>query len=121
MIATGVGYTGGTSPDPTYAQVCGGGTGHAEAIRVRFDPSVVSYEKLLRAFLKEHNPRGERNGSRSQYRVGVFTHNSEQARVAQLVSLEIEAETGRPLGVGIDPLGPFYLAEEYHQRYYEDR
>lgn len=118
-MATGVGYTGGEAPHPTYRQVCAGGTGHAEAVQVEFDPSVVSYRSLLESFFAANDPTRERAGSKSQYRMAVFTYGAEQARIAREVARDLSERTGRPVTIPIEPAGAFHLAEEYHQRYFE--
>lgn len=117
-----VGYTGGTTPDPTYEQVCGGGTGHAEAVEVIFDPARVSYQQLLDTFWHTHNPTTlNRQGwdFGSQYRSAIFFHDQEQERLA-LTTRESEQESlVKPIVTEIAPATPFYRAEEYHQRYFE--
>ena len=118
------GYTGGTTRNPTYAQVCTDRTGHAEAVRVTFDPAVVSYEDLVRFFFTIHDPtqvdsQGLDVGS--QYRSAIFYHDEGQRETARKVMAEIEA-SGRyetPLATRLVPETAFTRAEEYHQRYYE--
>jgi peptide-methionine (S)-S-oxide reductase len=123
---TEVGYTGGTTPDPTYEQVCSHRTGHAEAVRIEFDPDVVSYEGLVEAFFAMHDPTTlDRQGPDvgSQYRSAVFAHSPEQEATAGEVKerLERQGVYKRPIVTEIVPAGPFYRAEEYHQRYFERR
>lgn len=117
-----VGYTGGTTPDPSYEQVCGGATGHAEAVEVVFDPAVVRYGQLLDAFWHMHNPTTlNRQGwdLGSQYRSAIFVHGPVQERLA-LASRELEqASLVKPIVTEIVPASTFYRAEEYHQRYFE--
>jgi len=117
-----VGYTGGRSPDPTYEQVCGGATGHAEAVEVVFDPATVSYRQLLDVFWHIHNPTTlNRQGwdLGSQYRSAIFFHDAEQERVA-LATRESEQESlVKPIVTEIVPATTFHRAEEYHQRYFE--
>ncbi|MFZ0039849.1 MAG: peptide-methionine (S)-S-oxide reductase MsrA [Solirubrobacteraceae bacterium] len=117
-----VGYTGGTTTDPTYEQVCGGRTGHAEAVEVIFDPATVSYRQLLDTFWHIHNPTTpNRQGwdLGSQYRSAIFFHDPEQERLA-LVTRDSEQESlVKPIVTEIVPATTFYRAEEYHQRYYE--
>ncbi len=117
------GYTGGTPPHPTYAQVCDGDTGHAEAIQITFDPQTTSYAKLLEVFWKSHDPTQlNRQGADvgTQYRSAIFTHSDAQAEAAR-ASLAAENASGRharPLVTEISPAAPFYPAEDYHQEYY---
>jgi peptide-methionine (S)-S-oxide reductase len=124
VTATEVGYTGGTTTDPTYREVCSGTTGHAEAVRVEFDPARVSFEELLDVFWESHDPTTlDRQGPDvgSQYRSAVFYHTPEQ-RAAAESSRERLARSGRhrdPIVTEITPAAAFYPAEEYHQRYLE--
>ena len=124
VAETEVGYTGGHTESPTYRKVCAGNTGHAEAVRVQFDPEVVTYEKLVRFFWTMHDPTTRnRQGPDvgSQYRSAIFTHSEKQQRVAERVKKELE-EAGsfqRPITTEIAPAGEFTRAEEYHQRYFE--
>jgi len=117
-----VGYTGGSTPDPTYEQVCGGATGHAEAVELVFDPATVSYGQLLDTFWHIHNPTTlNRQGwdLGSQYRSAIFFHDPDQERLA-LATLESEQESlVKPIVTEIVPAAAFYRAEEYHQRYFE--
>ena len=116
------GYTGGTVADPTYREVCTGRTGHAEAVRVTYDPQRVSYSDLLAAFWKLHDPTTpNRQGPDlgTQYRSAIFVRDDQQRRLAQQ-SLEAEQPRyARPIVTEIVDAGPFYPAEEYHQRYFE--
>lgn len=124
VSSTMVGYTGGTTENPTYKQVCTGNTGHAEAVQVTFDPDRVSYEQLLEVFWKCHNPTHvNRQGVDigSQYRSAIFFHTPEQKEAAT-ASRQRLAESGafsRPIATEITPASTFYRAEEYHQRYLE--
>ncbi len=117
------GYTGGTVEDPSYEEVSAGDTGHAEAVEVRYDPTRISYEKLLDVFWKNINPTtpGRQFADvGSQYRSAVFYHNEEQKRVAEQSKRRLE-ESGRfdnPVVTEIAPAGAFYQAEDYHQDYY---
>ena len=119
------GYTGGTVKDPTYAQMCAGDTGHAEALRIEFDPQKTSYENLLAVFWKAHDPTTlNRQGADvgTQYRSAIFTHSEAQAAAAR-ASLEAENKSGhfsKPIVTEITPAGPFYPAEDYHQLYYQN-
>jgi len=118
------GYTGGHVPDPTYKQVSGGGTGHVESVKVIYDPSRVSYEKLLEVFWRKVNPTdagGQFVDRGSQYRSVIFFSDSRQRMLAE-ASKEKLAASGvfkDPIVTEILPLGPFYEAEEYHQDYYK--
>jgi peptide-methionine (S)-S-oxide reductase len=118
------GYIGGHVENPTYRQVCGGRTGHAEAVEVTYDPSRVSYEQLLELFWSIHDPTTlNRQGPDvgTQYRSAIFYHDEEQRAVAteSKRALENAGTFGRPIVTEIVPAGEFYRAEDYHQRYYE--
>ena len=122
VVATRVGYTGGAIADPTYEQVCSDKTGHAEAVQVWFDPSVVSYGELLDTFWSIHDPTTrDRQGwdFGSQYRSAIFFDDSDQERVASASRDDRQNSVGRPIVTQIVPASPFYDAEDYHQRYYE--
>jgi peptide-methionine (S)-S-oxide reductase len=124
VVDAEVGYTGGTTEHPSYKSVCSGRTGHAEAVRVEFDPAQVSYEDLLGAFWRIHDPtQVNRQGPDvgTQYRSAIFTHSPEQesAARASLDALVSARRWGRPIATEIVPAGPFWRAEEYHQRYFE--
>ena len=116
------GYTGGHTANPSYRDVCTGRTGHAEAVRVDFDPQKVAYEQLLDAFWKIHDPTTpNRQGPDvgTQYRSAIFTTDAEQQRLA-LASRDREQQNQRArIVTEIAPAGEFYPAEEYHQRYFE--
>jgi len=124
VLATEVGYTGGHTENPTYEQVCTDKTGHAEVVRLEFNPEQISYEQLLDVFWDIHDPttlnrQGEDVGT--QYRSAVFYHTPEQQAAAEAARQRL-AESGRykdPIVTQIVPAGPFYRAEEYHQRYLE--
>ena len=122
VLEVSVGYTGGTTTDPTYERVCGGGTGHAEAVEVIFDPARVSYRQLLDTFWNIHDPTTpNRQGwdLGSQYRSAIFFHEPEQERLA-LATRESEQESlVKPIVTEIVQATTFYRAEEYHQRYFE--
>lgn len=119
------GYSGGVRKNPSYEQVTTGATGHAEAIQVEFDPSLLPYEKLLNIFFHLHDPttlnrQGADEGT--QYRSAIFYHDEKQKETAERVRDEI-AESGEfhdPIVTEIVPLETFYPAEEYHQNYYEN-
>jgi peptide-methionine (S)-S-oxide reductase len=122
VIQTAVGYTGGTTAEPTYEQVCSGRTGHAEAVDVWFDPAVVTYDELLRTFWSLHDPTTrDRQGwdFGSQYRSAVFVHDAEQERLAVASRDQHQQDLTRPIVTEIVPASAFHDAEEYHQRYFE--
>lgn len=126
VIRTSVGYTGGQTEHPTYRQVCSDRTGHAEAVRVIYDPQKVSYEQLLDVFWNSHNPTTRnRQGPDigSQYRSAIFFHNPQQKAAAEssLEELEQTDRFDRPIVTEIVPAGDFWRAEEYHQQYLEKR
>jgi len=122
VTATQVGYLGGQTENPTYREVCGDTTGHAEAVEVEFDPQVVSYDTLLDLFWQLHDPTTlNRQGPDvgSQYRSAIFFHNQAQEQAAE-VSKARWQESGRfsrPIVTQIVPAVTFYPAEEYHQKY----
>jgi peptide methionine sulfoxide reductase msrA/msrB len=118
------GYTGGDKPDPTYKEVSAGGTGHAEAVQVRYDPAKITYRELLDVFWRHVDPTdagGQFVDRGSQYRTAIFYHDEEQRRIAEESKAQLE-KSGRfsePVVTEIAPLGEFYTAEEYHQDYYD--
>jgi peptide methionine sulfoxide reductase msrA/msrB len=123
---TTVGYQGGTLKNPTYEDVCSGVTGHAEVVHVEFDPTEVSYDKLLELFWSQHDPttlnrQGPDHGT--QYRSVIFTYTPEQKAAAEEAKAKLEASHrfSRPIVTQILPAPEFYRAEEYHQRYLEKR
>ena len=124
VIVTAVGYQGGFTPNPTYEEVCSGKTGHAEAVRVVYDPSRISYDQLLKLFWEAHDPtQGMRQGNDvgTQYRSAIFTHTDAQAAAAKASREMYQAELSEA-GYGeiqteIRPAPEFYFAEEYHQQY----
>jgi len=124
VYSTAVGYQNGTTPNPTYEEVCSGKTGHAEAVMVAYDPTVVSYEDLLKVFFEEHNPtQGMRQGNDvgTQYRSGIYFVNDAQKETAERVRDAYDAalrSAGKEsVTTEIEPAGPFYYAEDYHQQY----
>jgi peptide-methionine (S)-S-oxide reductase len=122
VVATAVGYTGGRTPSPTYEEVSGHGTGHAEAVLVEFDPGRVRYEELLAFFWQTHDPTsGDRQGPDrgSQYRSAIFTFGPEQAKAALASRAEEQAHLLDPITTEISPAGPFWLAEDDHQQWDE--
>jgi peptide-methionine (S)-S-oxide reductase len=124
VVSTSVGYAGGTTPNPTYREVCSGRTGHTEVVRVVFDPTRVRYEGLLRAFWEGHDPtQGMRQGNDvgTQYRSAIYTYGDDQQRAAE-ASRDAYEKVLRTAGYGaitteIAPAPPYYFAEEYHQQY----
>src|ERR687896_1215715 len=122
VIVTAVGYEGGYTPNPTYEEVCSGKTGHAETVRVVFDPKRIGYEQLLKLFWEAHDPtQGMRQGNDvgTQYRSAIFTHTDAQAAVAKASRDMFQAELSKA-GYGeivteIRPATEFYFAEDYHQ------
>ena len=124
VIVTAVGYEGGFTPNPTYEEVCSGKTGHAEAVRVVYDPSRITYEQLLKLFWEAHDPtQGMRQGNDvgTQYRSAIFTHSDAQAAAAKASRVMYQRELTNA-GYGeiqteIRPAPEFYFAEDYHQQY----
>ncbi len=115
------GYTGGSTVDPTYREVCSHTTGHAEAVLVTFDPQVVTYEQLVQVFWAMHDPtQVNRQGpdTGDQYRSGIYTHSQEQQRIALASRDRAQGELSRTIATEIEPATTFYPAEDYHQRYY---
>jgi len=126
VSATKVGYTGSTVQGPSYEEICGGRTGHAEAVEVVFDPAKVSYDELLEVFWRAHDPTSlNRQGPDigTQYRSAIFFHSPDQEAVARASKQRLE-ESGafrRAVVTEIEEAGPFYAAEDYHQQYLEKR
>jgi peptide-methionine (S)-S-oxide reductase len=122
VVATTVGYAGGSTASPSYEQVCSGTTGHAEAVEVWFDPQIVSYDELLRTFWSIHNPTTPNQQGwdiGSQYRSVVFFHDADQERRALASRDERQRALTRPIVTEIVPAPAFHDAEDYHQRYFE--
>lgn len=118
------GYTGGHVDHPDYRQVCTGTTGHAEAVKVEFDPSQIDYEALVRAFFAMHDPTTpNRQGPDvgTQYRSAIFTHDESQREAAERIQDETQSQLAQPIVTEITQAGPFWPAEDYHQRYLEKR
>jgi peptide-methionine (S)-S-oxide reductase len=124
VYTTAVGYAGGHTPNPTYEEVCSGGTGHAEVVLVVFDPAKIAYQALLRVFWESHDPtQGMRQGNDigTQYRSAIYTFDAAQLAAAQ-ASRDAYAKALAGAGYGpptteIAPAGPFYYAEDHHQQY----
>ncbi|WP_294172029.1 peptide-methionine (S)-S-oxide reductase MsrA [uncultured Sphingomonas sp.] len=115
------GYTGGQTVNPTYKQICGGDTGHAEAIRVTFDPEVVSYADLLDIFFATHDPtqlNRQGNDIGTQYRSAIFPQNEAQAAEAREAIARANAEHGGRIVTTVEPAATWYPAEDYHQDYW---
>ncbi|MCC4231837.1 peptide-methionine (S)-S-oxide reductase MsrA [Sphingobium soli] len=116
------GYIGGTMPNPTYEQVCSGNTGHAEAIRITFDPDVISYGDLLDIFFATHDPttlNRQGNDIGTQYRSAIFPHSAEQEQEARAGIERAQADQSAPVVTAIEPQAPWYPAEDYHQKYWD--
>lgn len=126
VVKTEVGYAGGATPNPTYEQVCSGRTGHAEVVRVEFDPSKVSYDQLLDVFWKSHNPTTvNRQGPDigTQYRSAIFVHDDQQRSEAEASKARWDAsgQWKNPIVTQIEAAQEFTRGEEYHQQYLEKR
>ncbi|HDQ07310.1 MAG TPA: peptide-methionine (S)-S-oxide reductase [Methanoculleus sp.] len=124
VISTRVGYTGGTTAHPTYGDVCTGRTGHAEAVEVVFDPTIIGYGELVETFFSLHDPTTvNRHGPDvgSQYRSAIFFHDEDQRRIAENIRARLEEEDAffGPIVTSIEPAQVFWEAEEYHQNYLE--
>jgi peptide-methionine (S)-S-oxide reductase len=126
VIDAAVGYAGGYTENPTYKEGCTDRTGHAEVVQVEYDPAKVSYAQLLDVFWSAHDPtqvnrQGPDRGS--QYRTVIFYHDDEQKAEAGASKqyLDASGRFSRPIATQIVPAGPFYRAEDYHQRYLEKR
>ena len=122
VVDVAVGYTGGHTENPTYRDVCSGTTGHVEVVEVEYDPSMVSYEKLLKVFWENHDPTTpNRQGPDvgTQYRSAIFFHNPEQEAAARASKEEAQTRFRNPIVTEITSASEFYRAEEYHQRYFE--
>ncbi len=124
VYTTAVGYAGGTTPNPTYQEVCTGGTGHAEVVLVVFDPEIVTFDNVLKVFWESHDPtQGMRQGNDigTQYRSAIYTLDDEQGNIA-VRARDTYQKALRAAGLGsitteIEPLDTFYYAEDYHQQY----
>jgi peptide-methionine (S)-S-oxide reductase len=116
------GYTGGTVANPTYRQVTGGGTGHYEAVRITYDPSVVSFDAILDMFLRSVDPTdagGQFCDRGESYRTAIFVEGAEERRIAEAALAEAERALGRDVVTPVLDEAPFYEAEAYHQDYYK--
>jgi peptide-methionine (S)-S-oxide reductase len=126
VLDAAVGYSGGRTENPTYQDVCTDTTGHAEVVQVTFDPAKLSYDQLLNVFWTIHDPtQMNRQGPDygKQYRTAIFFHSPEQEAAAKKSkqALEASGKLRRPVATEITAAGPFWRAEEYHQRYLEKR
>ena len=122
VAATEVGYSGGETRQPTYQQVCSGATGHAEVVRVEFDPGAIGYGELLAAFWECHDPTQlNRQGpdSGTQYRSAIFCHGEEQLAVARASLAAAQPRFGGGIVTLVEPAQEFWRAEDYHQKYFE--
>jgi peptide-methionine (S)-S-oxide reductase len=116
------GYIGGQKPDPTYEEVCTGRTGHAEAIRVTYDPEVLSYGDLLDIHFATHDPttlNRQGNDVGTQYRSAIFPQDAMQEADAKAAIARAQADQSSPIVTTIEPMAPWYPAEDYHQKYWE--
>ncbi|OGD87533.1 peptide-methionine (S)-S-oxide reductase [Candidatus Curtissbacteria bacterium RIFCSPLOWO2_02_FULL_40_13b] len=116
------GYTGGNVENPSYEEVCGGDTGHAEAIQITFDPKVVPYEKLLEIFFALHDPttlNRQGNDAGTQYRSAIFYHDQSQKEAAEKSKANAQKKLTDKIVTGIVPYTEFYEAENYHKNYYD--
>lgn len=122
VLRTEVGYIGGKTKNPSYKEVCTERTGHVESVRIYYDSSKISYQNLLEVFFKCHDPTQiNRQGPDfgTQYRSVIFYLNEEQKKEAEEFKRKYEKEMGSKIATSIEKAGNFYLAEEYHQNYYE--
>ncbi|SFU98045.1 peptide-methionine (S)-S-oxide reductase MsrA [Pseudoduganella namucuonensis] len=115
------GYSGGQQPDPTYEQVCAGGTGHAEVVKLEFDPAVVTYRDILEIFFTIHDPttlNRQGNDVGTQYRSVIYHQSPEQEATARQVIAEMAVVWDAPIVTELSPAQPYYPAEDYHQNYF---
>ncbi len=122
VVRTVSGYSGGRVANPTYESVSAGGTGHAEVVQITYDPTKVSYAKLLDVFWRNVDPfdgSGQFCDRGSQYRPAIFVADAEERRAAEASKQLLEKRFGKALAVGLEPASKFYAAEDYHQDYYQ--
>jgi peptide-methionine (S)-S-oxide reductase len=122
VLSTTSGYIGGHVANPTYGQVSGGGTGHAEAVEIIYDPNKVSYDQLLYYYWRSVDPTVKNRqfcDVGDQYRSAIFVHDDEQRRLAEASKKKIAAELKQPVYTQVVDTGPFYKAEEYHQDFHQ--
>jgi peptide-methionine (S)-S-oxide reductase len=121
VVSTTSGYTGGSKANPTYYEVGNGRTGHTEGVRIVYDPKKVTYQKLLDVYWRNVDPfdaRGQFCDKGSQYRPEIFVHDAEQKQLADASKAAVEKKLKRQVVVKITPAATFYVAEDYHQDYY---
>ena len=123
VVSVESGYTGGKNANPTYQQVCNGNTGHAEVVRVTFDPATISFREILEVFFAIHDPTTlnlQGNDAGTQYRSAIFYQSPEQKAAAEKLIAELAAEKvfGDPIVTEVSPAPAFYAAEDYHQEYF---
>lgn len=124
VVATAVGYEGGSLANPTYEDVCTDATGHAEVVQVTFDPARITYEQLLEAFWRCHDPTTkDRQGPDvgTQYRSAIFVHDEAQRTAAEASKVKAQPRFRRPIVTAIVPAAQFWRAEDYHQQYLQKR
>jgi len=124
VLTTEVGFAGGQVKDPTYEQVCEDTTGHAEVVHLTFDPAKITYDKLVEAFFKLHNPtqlNRQGNDIGGQYRSAIFVTSDDQRAIAQGVKDTVQAASSKPIVTTIEPWTTFYRASEHHQNYLAKR
>lgn len=123
VVSVESGYTGGRVTNPTYREICSGTTGHAEVIRVTFDPAIITYREILEIFFTFHDPttlNRQGNDVGTQYRSAIFFHSPEQKTIAEEVKTLASDIWDDPIVTEITPSGAFYKAEDYHQNYFKD-
>ena len=116
------GYTGGRRPNPSYEQVCTGSTGHAEAVKIEFDPAVIPYGDLVDIFLATHDPtqlNRQGNDVGPQYRSAIFPQSAAQEAVAKAAIARAQADWPQPIVTTLEPAAPWYVAEDEHQEYFD--
>ena len=125
VLSVESGYMGGHRADPTYEEVCGGRTGHAEVVQISFDPVVTSFAEILEVFFSLHDPttlNRQGNDTGTQYRSVIFYHTEQQRSTAERMIRELEAARlwANPIVTEVQPASKFYLAEDYHQKYFRN-
>ncbi|MCQ3938345.1 MAG: peptide-methionine (S)-S-oxide reductase [Chloroflexi bacterium] len=123
VLSVDSGYANGHIPNPSYRDVCSGNTGHAEAVQIKFDPSVIAFRDILNVFFAIHDPTTlNRQGADvgTQYRSGIYYHTPEQKEIAEQTIRELEAQGiwNSPIVTEVEALRDFYIAEDYHQEYF---
>jgi len=116
------GYVGGDGENPSYEQVCRGDTGHAEAVRLSFDPDIISFDEILDLFFATHDPtqlNRQGNDIGTQYRSAIFPHDAEQEAAARAAIARAQQDWDQPVVTRIEPLSDWWPAEDYHQEYFE--